>query len=390
MSLFLQKRPKEPSLFILEISSSSKYNLHMGRPKLVHFSSIKSDEYIHIRASMTYSSHGKFEFLDEINQGLKEIVPTKPIEALGLLSSNIFRVKVIGLTQDDQETTIRHFDSDSFGNFNFRLPVGKDNSVVKLKIFETKSHPGLELLLGSFIPTQIERPKKILITDFDKTLVDTRYSTMKEVLLSLRNPIQYFPQVDSSIELVKNLIQNNYQPFVVSASPHFYENAIRDWLYQRQIFTGNIFLKDYRSIFSFFEGDLSTKDIKSQGFYKLNNIVNILLMTGIPNELVLIGDGFESDTIIYLSLAAILSERYDPWTLWNQIKQEESFRLTNHQHVKFLSKFYQLKNMSDAHPTPKVQIHIRCRPPMLENLKKRIFKLDFANKLHHLVNYYIG
>lgn len=366
----------------------------MGRPKLVHFTCIESDEYIHVRASMTYSRQGQFEFLEEINQNLKDlvptIVPTKPIEALGLLSSNIFRLKVIGLTTDDKETTIRNFDSDSFGNFNFKIPIGENENVVKLKILETRTHPGLELLIGSFIPTTIRKPKKIIITDFDKTLVDTRYHTLKEMILSLRNPIHYFPPVESSIELVKNLITEEYQPFVVSASPHFYENAIRDWLYQRQIFTGNIFLKDYRSIFSFFEGDLSTKDLKSQGFYKLNNIVNILLMTGIPDDLVLIGDGFESDTIIYLTLAAMLVGRYDPWTLWNQVKQEESFKLTNQQHFRFLSKFYQLKNMSDAHPRGKLKIYIRCKSNMLESLQARTFNLDFANNLKHLVTYYIG
>lgn len=360
------------------------------RPKLVHFTGIESDEYIHIRASMTYSSQGRFEILDEINQNLKEIVPTKPIQSMGLLSSNVFRLKVIGLSQDDSEILVRSFDSDSFGNFNFKVPQPESKNVVKLKLFETKSHPGLELLIGSFIPTRIQKPKKILITDFDKTLVDTRYSSVKELYLSLKNPIHYFPPVEESIKLTKQLIDENYQPFVVSASPHFYENAIRDWLYQRQIFTGNIFLKDYRSIFSFFEGDLSTKDLKSQGFYKLNTIVNILLMTGIPDDLVLIGDGFESDTIIYLTLAAVLVDRYDPWTLWNKIKKEESFRLTNQQHFRFLSKFYQLKNMSDAHPKGRLRIYIRCKPHMLEALQNRTFKLDFANNLKHLVHYYVG
>jgi phosphatidate phosphatase APP1 len=362
----------------------------MRRPKLVHFTGIESDEYINIRASMTYSSQGRFEILDEINQNLKEIVPTRPIQSMGLLSSNEFRVKVIGLSQDDTEVLVRSFDSDSFGNFNFKIPQPEQKNVAKLKLYETKTHPGLDLLIGSFIPTKIQNPKKIIITDFDKTLVDTRYSSMKELYLSLRNPIHYFPPVDKSIELVQGFIKTDFQPFIVSASPHFYENAIRDWLYQRQIFTGNIFLKDYRSIFSFFEGDLSTKDLKSQGFYKLNTIVNILLMTGIPDDLVLVGDGFESDTIIYLTLAAVLVGRYDPWTLWNNIKREESFKLTNQQHFRFLSKFYQLKNMSDAHPKGKLKIYIRCKPHMVEALENRIFKLDFANNLKHLVQYYVG
>ncbi len=362
----------------------------MRRPKLVHFTGVESDQYIHIRASMSYSSQAKFHLLEETNQILKEIVPTKPIQSLGLLSSNEFRLKVIGLSETDEETTIRSFDSDTFGNFNFKIPQPESGKVAKLKLFETRSHPGLELLIGSFIPTKIFIPKKIFITDFDKTLVDTRYSTMKELYLSLRNPVSYFPPVDSSIELVKKYTSEEFQPFIVSASPHFYENAIRDWLYQHEIFTGNIFLKDYRNFFSFFEGDLSTKDLKSQGFYKLNTIVNILLMTGIPSELVLVGDGFESDTIIYLTLAAILIGRYDPWTIWNLIKKEESFRLTNQQHFRFLSKFYQLKNMSDAHPRGKLQIYIRCKPHMLEQLRERTFNMEFANNLKHLVHYYVG
>ena len=92
----------------------------MRRPKLVHFSGVESDQYIHVRASMSYSSQAKFHLLEEINQNLKEIVPTKPIQSLGLLSSNEFRLKVIGLSDTDEETTIRSFDSDSFGNFNFK------------------------------------------------------------------------------------------------------------------------------------------------------------------------------------------------------------------------------------------------------------------------------
>ncbi len=362
----------------------------MRRPKLVHFSGIESDQYIHIRASMSFSSQAKFHLLDEINQNLKEIVPTKPIQSLGLLSSNEFRLKVIGLTQEDQESTIRSFDSDSFGNFNFKIPQPEQEKVSKIKLYETRSHPGLELLIGSFIPTKINSPKKIIITDFDKTLVDTRYSTLKELYLSLRNPVNYFPPVDSSIDLMKSYNKEGFQPFIVSASPHFYENAIRDWLYQHEIFTGNIFLKDYRNIFSFFEGDLSTKDLKSQGFYKLNTIVNILLMTGIPDELILMGDGFESDTIIYLTLAAILIGRYDPWTIWNLTKKEESFRLNNQQHFRFLSQFYQLKNMSDAHSKCKIKIYIRCKPHMLEHLQNRSFNLEFGNNLKHLVHYYVG
>lgn len=364
----------------------------MKRPKLVHFTGIQTEEFIHVRASMSYSSHAKFEFLEELNQNLKEIaiVPTRPIQSLGLLSSNEFNLRVSCLDARDEEVTERYYDSDSFGNFQFRVPLPKGRVVKKLKLFETRSHPGLELLIGHFIPTKINEPKKILITDFDKTLVDTRYSTLKELFTSLRNPIQHFPPVENSIKLVTSFLDSGFQPFVVSASPHFYENAIRDWLYQRKIFTGNIFLKDYRNIFSFFEGDLSTKDLKSQGFYKLNTIVNILLMTGIPDELVLVGDGFESDTAIYLTLAAVLLGKYDPWIIWNSVKKEESFRLTNQQHFRFLSKIYQLKNMSDKKPLRSVRIFIRAKKENIDRLRERSFGLEFANDLAPIVEYYIG
>lgn len=363
----------------------------MKRPQLVHFTGIESDEYIYVRASMSFSSEAKFQILEELNQNFKDLVPTSPIQALGLLSSDVFRLKVVGLNEVGQEILVRSFDSDSFGGFNFKIPQPETGDRVRrLKFFETNSRSGLELLIGSFIPTRILAPKKIMITDFDKTLVDTKYSTARELYQSLRNPLNYFPPVDSSIELIKKLITEEYQPFVVSASPHFYENAIRDWLYQNQIFTANIFLKDYRSIFAIFDGDLTPKDLKTQGFYKLNHIINILLMTGIPDDLVLVGDGFESDTLIYLCIAAILVGRYDPWMLWNAIKKEESFRLTNKQHFRFLSKFYQLKNMTTSSNRGKLKIYIRCRAEHLEYLENRVFKLDFANQLKHLVHYYVG
>ena len=339
---------------------------------------------------MTYSHQAKLEVFEEIRKNFKDFVPTKPIQSLGLLTSNKFRIKVVGLDQHDQVTFIKQTDSDAFGNFNFRILKPKEKSDLKLKIFEIQTRPGLELLIGSFIPTKIKTPKKILISDFDKTLVDTRYSTIKELYLSLRNPIQYFPEVPSSMELVHGYIKKEFSPFIVSASPHFYENAIRDWLYKRQIFSGNIFLKDYRSIFSLFEGELSTKDLKSQGFYKLDTIVNILLMTGIPDELILIGDGFESDTLIYLTLAAILVEKYDPWMLWNSVKRQEAFKLTNQQHVRFLTKLNQLKHLGLSHKRPDLKIYIRCKQHMIENLQNQTFKLEYANQLKYLVEYYVG
>jgi len=255
---------------------------------------------------MTLNQRSHFDLLEELNRNISELVPARPIQNLGLLSSHVFSLKLHGFNESDEEVFIKIVDSDQFGNFNVKIPLESDESISRIIAYETKYHDGIELFLGVFFPIKIKTPKQIVISDFDKTLVDTKYSSLKEVYQSLKNPIQFFPPVKVSIDLLNQQLEKGHQPFIVSASPHFYEKPIRDWLYQNNIYTSNIFLKDYRTIFSLFQGELATKDIKSQGFYKFNTIVNILLMTGIPDDLVLMGDGFESDTIIYLALASIL------------------------------------------------------------------------------------
>lgn len=360
----------------------------MRRPKLVHFTAVDSDDYISVRASLSLSSGAKFPLLA---QEISDIVPTRPIESLGLLSGQEFSLRILGFTQNGTEVYNKTFDSDSFGDFYFRIHQDqKREPITRLMAYETKLRPGLDLLIGSFIPLKVPTPKKIIITDFDKTLVDTRYHTMRELYRSLRSPLSDFPKIDNSITLVKDYIQQGFIPFIVSASPHFYENAIRDWLYQNQIFSSNIFLKDYRRVFSFFEGELGPKDLKIQGFYKLNHIVNILLMTGIPEELILVGDGFESDTIIYLTLSSMITRRQDPWVLWNMLKQEESFKLSNGQHFKFLSKFYQLNNLCEQTPKAKVKIHIRCREAMLKEWQTKKLNLDLFDQMKADVDFYLG
>ncbi len=359
----------------------------MRRPQLVHFTAISSEDHLSVRASLSLSRQARHHFWQNPLPGLP---PIRPIESLGLLSSRQFRLRIIGLDKQDQELLNREYDSDSFGDFHLKIPHPSQGRVEKMLVFETMTHPGLDLLIGSFLPLQVGGQKKIIITDFDKTLVDTRYSSPRELYLSLRRPLGYFPPVPNSIELVKRYVGQGYQPFVVSASPHFYENALRDWLYRNELFTSHIFLKDYRRVFSLFEGELGPKDLGTQGFYKLNHIVNILLMTGVPEKLVLVGDGFESDTVIYLTLASVLTSRQDPWMVWNAVKKDEGFRLTNRQHFRFLGKFYQLKNLSDAGPPCEVSIHIRCRKEMLEKWRGKRFHHSFLNRLLPTVDFYEG
>jgi phosphatidate phosphatase APP1 len=360
----------------------------MNRPYLVSFSAVASDEQIAVKASVTNSYT---PLLEKRKRKSQQIAPTSPIQSIRLISGEEFRLKMVGMNDSDEEVFIREYDSDSFGNFDIKIPSRISNkNITKLLVYEVTDRPGLQLHLGSFIPLNIENPKKIIISDFDKTLCDTKFSTAKEMYTSLRKPLDYFPTIDKSVEMLKDHVEKGFHPFILSASPHFYENAIRDWLYKNKIYAGNIFLKDYRNIFSLSEGVLTPKDMKKQGFYKLSQLVNILSMTGIPDELVLMGDGFESDNFIYLTLAAILVDQVDPWKIWNQIKKESAFKLTTKQNFQFLSKFYQIGEKTKNKGPIKLDIHIRCNESIYERCQAQHFKLKFLEKNSGLVKYYLG
>ena len=322
----------------------------MKRAYLVHFLAIKNSEFLNIKASIGLK---KVQF---DNQGGHSgtVEPSFPIQNFRLLSSHEFKVKVIGLDENQNEVYKKIFETDSFGNLMLRIPLDETRRQIKmLQVFELKKQSGLEILLGNFIPLEITDPKKIIICDFDKTLVDTRYSTTKEMYRSLTSPLNKFPTIPRSVEIIKSYIEDGYHPFILSASPHFYENAMQDWLYQNHIYTAGIFLKDYRNIFSFFSGELTPKDLKVQGTYKLNHIFDLLLMTGIPDQLVMIGDNFESDPVIYLVMTMILKDTIAPWNLWNKVKKRDAFQLTRKQNSQFLNKIYQLDNMLNRkYPNP--------------------------------------
>jgi hypothetical protein len=316
----------------------------MKRPFLVHFLPIITDDFINIRASISLKENPLY-LTNKSNEGEK-LVPSNPLQAFKLLTSNDFMIKIVGLDQDHEEIYKKNYESDTFGNFNFKIPLTEERKNIKvLQVYEIKHGKGIELLLGSFIPLHIKSPKKIVISDFDKTLADTRYHTTREVYDSLTRPLEYFPTLKRSVKYIKDYIEEDYHPFILSASPHFYEDAMRDWLYQNQIFTAGIFLKDYRHIFSILEGDLTPKDLKIQGLYKLNHLLDILLMTGIPDQLVLMGDNFESDPVIYAALAIILTQKTDPWKIWKTMKKHKAFTSSRRQEAQMLNKIYQLQNL---------------------------------------------
>ncbi len=364
----------------------------MKRPHLVHFLAIVTDDSINIKASITMKENLMAQNLDF------DIVTKKlPIQALRLLNAYQFTMKIIGVSKDQREIYKKSFESDSFGNFNFKIPLTKEREEIEiLQIYETKKRPGLELHLGTYIPLRIFSPKKLIICDFDKTLVDTKYSTTKEVYRSLTRSLEENPTVASSVEILHRYIRRGHHPFILSASPHFYEDAMRDWLYKNNIFSAGIFLKDYRHFFSFLDGELTTKDLKLQGLYKLNHLLDILLMTGIPDELVLMGDNFESDPTIYLTLTKILREDIDPWVIWNEIKEQDIFQLKKKQNSQFLNKIYQLDNLLTRKRKENrgkkigIKIYIRKRfktdelqlSPIFEKQKKYLEMIEMYDGLY--------
>lgn len=351
----------------------------MIRPYLASFSAIISNDQLSIRAIVTATySHTK--------DSLKT-----PISHLALLSKNNYRIRVRGFNESQVEILSREYDSDNFGNFELRIPALVDvNNIEKLSVYETSMLTGVEIHLGSYYPIRIKEPKKLVISDFDKTLVDTKYSTPKEMYYSLNRPLAYFPSVEPSIALLKSYMEKDFQPFILSASPHFYEAPIRDWLYQHELFVSDIFLKDYRDFFSIFDGRLSTKDLKKQGFYKLNQLIDILLMTGIPDELALMGDGFESDPFIYMVLNNLLTNHSDPWKNWKAIKNNAIFNLTSKQDSYFLTKFYQLSELAKKKPNVNIHIHIRATNNNIESLKTKKYEQLSYQKANENIDFYLA
>jgi len=316
----------------------------MKRPSIVHFLAIMTEENLNIKASLTVKENVIRESFPKAKV-LKIPRPRFPIQAYKLLTGNSFKIKIIGFSAAKRVIYNKTFDSDRFGNVDIKIPLNSERKdITALQVYEVSSEAGLELHLGTFIPLSITNPKKIIICDFDKTLVDTKYSTTKEVYRSLTKPLSYFPTIPNSVDLLKSYIEQGYHPFILSASPHFYEESMRDWLYQNQIYTAGIFLKDYRRLFNFLELDLTPKDLKVQGLYKLNHLLDILMLTGIPDQLVLMGDNFESDPVIYLSLAALLNGNQDPWQIWNYLRKLDAFPMNKKQNSTLLNKVYQINN----------------------------------------------
>lgn len=339
----------------------------MDRPQLVSISLIGSTRKLSVRALVDVVE------IQELDVPLLEIDKEhSPWSNIRFFPRKLYRLKFECLNSKQELLYTKEFTTHDFGLFQVDLPSSIDNQKIHcVKIFETSVVPGVECFLGHYFPTFLPNQSKIIISDFDKTLVETRYSTPKEMLESLRRPLSNFPTIPSSVQLLKSYIERNYLPFIVSASPHFYERSFRDWLYQNDINTSHIFLKDYRKIFSFFNEELTPKDIKQQGFYKLSTIVDILLMCQLPEDIVLIGDGFESDMIIYLVIKLLIVDKVDPYQLWKDLSKMKEFTLNAKQQAQFLLKVYELSSLSRQKWTCNVTIYIRCNLEIIKTIKQR-------------------
>ncbi len=354
----------------------------MKRASIIHFISILSNENLAIKSALTQEN-----IQTSFNKNLPVINHNKPFQSLNFLRSNLFIINIILKDSNHCLLFKKSYESDNFGNFHINIATRSFSQEVKfIEVYETSLAPGIELHLGVFFPMKINSPKNILISDFDKTLVDTKYSTTKDVVNSLTQPLSFFPTVKESLNLFNKYRDSGFHPFILSASPLFYERPIRDWLYQNKIYNASIFLKDLRRMLSVNLGDLTTKDIKLQGIYKLNHLIDILCMTGIPDKLILMGDNFESDPIIYATLAKILNKTPEPWAIWNKIHDMKYYQLTTKQNTLLLEKLYYLNSiLQEKDKSHKVDIEIFIRT----NNKHDIIRLpDFFTPCKNLIQLY--
>tara|TARA_R110000868_G_scaffold38661_6_gene135122 strand:- start:2416 stop:3612 length:1197 start_codon:yes stop_codon:yes gene_type:complete len=383
------------SFFLCHNTNASQYHTANGpmmkRPMLLNFLCVVTEDWISVRAAITMRENPLAHKFAKSNLNSEEADPRMPIQALRLLRSYEFKMKLVGLDSKQDVVFTKVYDSDVLGDFRFKIPLTEQTRKIEaFQVYEVGRREGLELQLGTTLPLKIPNPRKIIICDFDKTLVDTRYSTTKELYNSLTKPLQHFPTLKNSLEVLHQNIDDGFNPFILSASPHFYEEAMRDWLYQHRVYTAGIFLKDYRKVLSFLDGDLTPKDLKVQGLYKLNHLLDILGMTGVPDELVLMGDNFESDPVIYLTLSMILLGDQEPWQLWRALKANDAFQLSKRQDANFLDKLYQLSNQLERRQNQnktktKIKIYIRKQSEM-DSLNVP----DFCSPRINLIELYDG
>lgn len=347
-------------------------------PKLQHFSAIARGKSLQLRGSVVSSREKNSD---------REVMAEAPIQNLLALFAKKWRVKIECFSKSQNMLDCIEVDTDSFGLISHKISrtYGVEK-VYSLRVYEISERHGIEYFMGGFLVQEISDHHRVVVCDFDKTLVHTRYHTAKEIYHSLNRPLHYFPTLTQGLNILHSHIEREFFPVILSSSPHFYEKAIRDWLYQHKVFAGHIVLKDYRSLFSYSEGFYSPKDLKHQGFHKLYQLLQLIKLVGVPKELSLIGDGFESDELIYLILSSVLKRTIEPWALWNYIKSMKAFSFTTKQSVIFLDLLYYIYEKSKGKKL-EINIHIR-RPPFKKQKHVNVNELHVFDPVRSCLMYY--
>jgi len=217
-----------------------------------------------------------------------------------------------------------------------------NNKISSLKIYEVGSDPGISFYIGLYQINEITPKTKLIITDFDKTLIKTKYKTTSEIIRALTNRLTIFDRIESTYHKIKNEMQEKTTTLVLlSASPHFYAKPIKDWLKVNWLGEAAIILKDAREVLFHYKSNLSFKDLRLQGFYKLNALLDLVNLIGLPDEISLYGDAEESDPQIY-SIFAEICKGNNAYSLMNLINNERSFQLTLKQKVIIREKIEEL------------------------------------------------
>ena len=99
----------------------------MKRPQIVHFITIISDDFISLKAAVGLTR--KPNILQEPGltpiSSLENDIASFPIQSFNLLNSHNFQIKIIGLDKDHKSVFEKEYETDNYGNLNFKIPLTK-------------------------------------------------------------------------------------------------------------------------------------------------------------------------------------------------------------------------------------------------------------------------
>ena len=148
------------------------------RPELLKWVCIARDETMHILAEVDLE-----EFHHSLwKKGQALASHSSPWENFSFLPEKKFVLLVMGLSSNGNVIYKRFFYNHTNGRFQFQIPRNSNQglSIHSLKVYEAGTKIGTYFYLGTYLPQILPKPSKVIITDFDKTLVETKYATTKK------------------------------------------------------------------------------------------------------------------------------------------------------------------------------------------------------------------